>query len=459
MAAWETYLIQQKERLLSELIDFLRIPSISALSVHAGDVQRAAEWVEARMKAAGIESVQTMATGGHPVVYGEWLRAPGKPTLLIYGHFDVQPVDPLNRWDHPPFEPVVRNGRIYARGASDDKGNLFIPIVVAEAMLKTSGRLPVNVKFFFEGQEELGSPQLPGFIEKHKDLLSCDLVMSADGGQWDEDHPGLVLGTRGLAAVLLDVNGPDHDLHSGTYGGTVANPLHALVQILDSMHDPNGRITVEGFYDDVRVLSQEERDQIAKVPFVESEYLRETGSPSIFGEPGFSTYERAWARPTLEINGLWGGFQGEELKTVLPSSAHAKISCRLVADQDPSKIADLLIRHIHKVAPPGVTVTATKFQSGSIPYLIPPDHPGLKVAALVLKDVYGKEPYHIRMGGSIPVNALFLQSLRAYTIVFAFGLKDENQHSPNEFFRLLNYERGQRAYGMFLERMGEGAGT
>jgi acetylornithine deacetylase/succinyl-diaminopimelate desuccinylase-like protein len=221
------------------------------------------------------------------------------------------------------------------------------------------------------------------------------------------------------------------------------------------MNDYNGRITVDGFYDDVRVLSQEEKAQMAKVPFVESEYLHETGSPSIFGEPGFTTYERAWARPTLEINGLWGGFQGEELKTVLPSEAHAKISCRLVADQNPSKIADLLIRHIHKVAPPGVTVTAKEFQSNSIPYLIPSDHPGLKVAAAVLRDVYGKEPYHIRTGGSVPVHALFLQSLGAYAVVFAFALKDENQHSPNEFFRLANYERGQKAYGMFLERMGE----
>jgi acetylornithine deacetylase/succinyl-diaminopimelate desuccinylase-like protein len=459
MTLWETYLIQQKERLLNELMDFLRIPSISALSAYAEDVRRAAQWVETRMQAAGIESVRILPTGGHPVVYGEWLRAPEKPTLLIYGHFDTQPVDPLNLWDHPPFEPVIKNGRIYARGVADDKGNMFIPIIVVEAMLKTSGRLPVNLKFLFEGQEELGSPQLPSFIEKHKNLLSCDLVLSADGGQWDEDHPGLVLGTRGLAAVFLDVMGPNHDLHSGTYGGTVANPLHALVQILNSMHDPNGRITVDGFYDDVRALSQEERAQMAKVPFIESEYLHETGSPSVFGEPGFTTYERVWARPTLEINGLWGGFEGEELKTVLPSEAHAKFSCRLVADQDPSKIADLLIRHIHRVAPPGVTVRATEFQSGSIPYLIPPDHPGLRVAAAVLREVYGKEPYQIRTGGSIPVNALFLKSLQAYTVVFAFSLRDENQHSPNEFFRVAGYDRGQKAYGMFLERMGKNAGT
>jgi acetylornithine deacetylase/succinyl-diaminopimelate desuccinylase-like protein len=459
MTPWETYLIQQQERLLSELMEFLRIPSISALPAHMPDVQRAAQWLEARMKAAGIESVRILPTGGHPVVYGEWLQAPGKPTFLIYGHFDTQPVDPLDLWDHPPFEPIIKNGRLYARGSTDDKGNLFIPIIVVEAMLKTSGRLPVNLKFLFEGQEEIGSPHLPGFIAGHKDLLSCDMVLSSDGSQWDEDHPAVVLGTRGLAAVFLDVQGPDHDVHSGTYGGTIVNPLHALVQILDSMHDPNGRIKVDGFYDDVRGLSDEEQAQIAAVPFDESAYLHETGSPSVFGEPGFTTHERAWARPTLEINGVYGGFEGEGIKTVLPSKAHAKISCRLVADQDPSKIADLLIRHIHKAAPPGVTVTATKSQSGVIPYLIPPDHPGLTVAASVLKDLYGKEPYRIRMGGTIPANALFVQALQAYTLVFAFGLQDEHQHAPNEFFRLASYDRGQKAYGMLLEQLGEGSGT
>jgi acetylornithine deacetylase/succinyl-diaminopimelate desuccinylase-like protein len=455
MTPWEIYLTQQKERLLSELMDFLRIPSISALPAHRPDVQRAAQWLEARMKSAGIESVRTLSAGEYPVVYGDWLHAPGKPTLLIYGHFDTQPVDPLNLWDHPPFEPVIRNGRIYARGSTDDKGNLFIPVIVAEAMLKTGGKLPVNLKFLFEGQEEIGSPDLPGFIAQHKDLLSCDMVLSADGSQWDEDHPALILGTRGLAAVFIDVQGPDHDVHSGTYGGAIANPLDALVRILSSMHDSNGRITVEGFYDEVRALTQEESAQIAEVPFDESAYLHETGSPSLFGEPGFTTCERAWARPTLEINGLYGGFQGEGIKTVLPSRAHAKVSCRLVADQDPSRIADLLVRHVRQVAPPGVTVKATKSQSGAIPYLIPPDHPGLKVAASVLKEIYGKEPYRIRMGGTIPANALFVQALKAYTIVFAFGLQDEYQHSPNEFFRLASYERGQKSYGMLLERLGE----
>ncbi len=455
MAAWENYLVQHKERFLEELMEFLRIPSISALPAHGADVQRAAEWVEARMKMTGIESVRIFPTGGHPVVYGEWLHASGKPTLLVYGHFDTQPADPLGLWSHPPFEPHIQEGRIYARGATDDKGNLFIPLIVVEAMLKASGRLPLNLKFLIEGQEEIGSPHLADFIADHKELLACDMVLSADGGQWDENHPALILGTRGLAAIFIDVQGPDHDLHSGTYGGTIENPLHALVRILDSLHDAEGRITVEGFYDDVRPLSPEERAQLALVPFDEARYLRETGAISVFGEPGFTTYERAWARPTLEINGLYGGFQGEGSKTVLPSEAHAKITCRLVADQDPSRIGDLLVRHVRKVMPRGVKVRTDTGNHGAIPYLIHPDHHGLQVAGSVLKDLYGKDPYRIRTGGTIPANAIFLQLLGAYTIVFGFGLEDEHQHSPNEFFRLSSYERGQKAYGMLLNRLGE----
>ncbi len=455
MAAWETYLKERKDQFMDELLGFLRIPSISSLPDHAPDVQRAAQWMEARMKAAGIESVRIMPTGGHPVVYGDWLHAPGRPTILIYGHFDTQPVDPLNLWDNPPFEPLIKEGRIYARGASDDKGNAFIPIIVVEAMLKTEGALPANLKFLFEGQEEIGSPQLPGFIAQNRDLLSCDLVLSADGGQWEEDQPALTLGTRGLVALYIDVEGPGHDLHSGTYGGTIANPIHALVRILDSMRDQEGRVTVEGFYDDVRALTEEERSQLARVPFDEAEYLNEIGAGSLFGEPGFTTYERAWARPTIEINGIYGGFQGEGLKTVLPSRAHAKVSCRLVADQDPSKIADLVLAHVEKAIPAGVKVRAVKAESGAMPYLVPADHPAMRIAASVLRDVYGKEPYQIRSGGTIPVNAMFLHQLNAYTIVFAFGLTDERQHSPNEFFRLSSYERGQEAYGMLLRRLGE----
>ncbi len=458
MGAWETYLNEHRDRFMTELLEFLGIPSISSLPDHVRDVKRAAEWLEARMKAAGIESVRIMPTGGHPVIYGEWLHKSGRPTVLIYGHFDTQPVDPLDLWENPPFEAIIKDGRIYARGASDDKGNLFIPIIVAEAMLKTAGSLPLNLKFLFEGQEEIGSPQLPDFITANKDLLSCDLVLSADGGQWDENQPALILGTRGLAAVYIDVQGPDHDVHSGTYGGTIANPIHALVQILDSLHDQDGRITVDGFYEDIPPITDKERAQLGRVPYDEVKYLNRLGAPSAFGEPGFSTYERAWARPTIEINGIYGGFQGEGLKTVLPSTAHAKISCRLVADQDPSKIGELVLAHVKKVSPPGVKVKATKAESGAIPYLVPADHPGMHIAASVLRDLYGKEPYQIRSGGTIRVNALFLEYLHAYTVVFAFGLNDELSHSPNEFFRLSSYERGQKAYGMLLTRLGEELG-
>ena len=273
MSSWENHLMEHRDQYLDELLDFLRIPSISSLSDYRPHVQEAAEWVEARMKAAGIQSVRIMPTGGHPVVYGDWLHAPGKPTVLIYGHFDVQPADPLDLWDSPPFEPTLREGRIYARGATDDKGNMFIPITVTDAILNAKRALPLNVKFLFEGQEEIGSPQLPDFLAANKELFACDLVLSADGTQRGEDQPAIILGTRGLTSVYVDVQGPDHDLHSGTYGGTIANPIHALIQILDSMHDQEGRVAMEGFYDQVRALTQEERAQLARVPFDEAEYL------------------------------------------------------------------------------------------------------------------------------------------------------------------------------------------
>lgn len=455
MKEWQSYLEQHGDRFLDELFDFLRIPSISSLPENKGDVENAARWVEKRMTAAGIESVKILPTGGHPVVYGEWLHAPQKPTILIYGHFDTQPVDPLELWESPPFEPSLRDGKIYARGASDDKGNMFVPIIVTEGLLETLGKLPVNVKFLFEGQEEIGSPQLPDFIAANKELLACDLILSADGGQWIGDKPCLVMGTRGLAAVSVQIQGPDHDLHSGTYGGTIANPIHALAHIIDALHDPDGRVTVEGFYDDVRSLNESERAAIARVPFDEKEYLSGLGATQLVGERGFNSWERAWVRPTLEINGIYGGFQGEGVKTVLPSKAHAKISCRLVPDQDPVKIAALVASHVEKIAPPGVTVRALRSESGALPYSVPEGHPGLDFAASVLKDLYGMEPYSVRMGGTIPANGIFLEHLGAYTMVFAFGLPDERQHSPNEFFRLSNFKRAQNAYAMILERLAE----
>jgi acetylornithine deacetylase/succinyl-diaminopimelate desuccinylase-like protein len=374
---------------------------------------------------------------------------------MIYGHFDIQPVDPLELWEQPPFEPVIKEERVYARGASDNKGNMLAPILALEALLNSQEKLPVNVKCFFEGQEEIGSPQLTEFIPANRELLACDLIVSADGGQWDEDQPVLTLGLRGLCALQVDVQAARGDIHSGTFGGTIMNPIHALVRILDSMRSLQGKIAVEGFYDAVRPLSDIERAQIAQIPYDEAEYKAELGVDELFGEPGYSTYERAWTRPTLEVNGIWGGFQDEGLKTVLPGTAHAKISCRLVPDQDPQEIVDLISAHIHKHAPPGVALKIHPHHSIAYPYLIPYDHPGNQVALAVHRTLFGKEPFYARMGGTIPVLSIFLNELGAYTVNFAFGLKDENVHGPNEFFRLKSFSRAQLAYGMLLEQLGD----
>ena len=454
MTVWNEYLKENTSRYLAELMEFLRIPSISSLPEHAADVKRAAEWVAERLITAGIEEVQILSTEGHPVVYGQWLHASDKPTIMIYGHFDTQPVDPLDLWTHPPFEPVVKDDRIYARGASDDKGNMLIPILAAEAMLKTLGSLPVNVKFFFEGQEEIGSPQMPDFISARRDLLACDMVLSSDGGQWHENQPALNVGRRGLCALQIDLQSAEQDVHSGTYGGTFQNPIHALAQLVTSMRSPQGKIIVEGFYDTVRDLTDSERAQIAEIPYDESQYMAELGVAQLFGEAGFSTYERAWVRPTLELNGIWGGFQGAGIKTVIPSKAHAKITCRLVPDQEPDKIVELISAHVDKHAPVGAKASVHKLAGSADPFLIPFDHPGNQAARVVLKELYGKEPYRARTGGTIPVCGLFLKFLGAHLVNFAFGLEDENLHAPDEFFRISSFKRGLSAYGLILEELG-----
>jgi acetylornithine deacetylase/succinyl-diaminopimelate desuccinylase-like protein len=454
MTLWQQYLTDHQSRFEAELLDFLRIPSVSALPQHAADVLRAGEWVAERMRAAGIEGVRVLPTAGHPVVYGEWLHAPNKPTVLIYGHFDTQPADPLELWETPPFEPHVRDGNVYARGASDDKGNMFAPILAVEALLKTSGTLPVNLKFFFEGQEEIGSPHIPPFLAEHKQLFACDLVVSADGGQYSETEPETLIGLRGAAGVQIDVRGPNRDLHSGMYGGAVNNPIHALAAVLASMRGSDGRILVEGFYDGVTPPTDEERRQIAAVPFDEEELLADLGIEALWGEAGFTPRERTWIRPTLEIVGIWGGFQGEGVKTVLPAEAHAKITTRLVPGQDPARIPQLIAAHVERVAPPGVTVEVAPLQLVGKPYLMPADHWGNQAAREVLTAMYGRQPYYARSGGSIPVCTLFLEQLGAYTVNFAFGLGDERQHSPNEFFRLSSFRRGQEGYCQLLERLG-----
>jgi acetylornithine deacetylase/succinyl-diaminopimelate desuccinylase-like protein len=455
MSTWQDYLDTNNARFIEEMLDFLRIPSISSLPENAADVRKAGEWVMQRMQTAGIENIEMMETGGHPVVYGDWLHAPGKPTVMVYGHFDVQPVDPIHLWDSPPFEPTIKDGSVYARGSNDDKGNMLVPILAVEALLRSEGKLPINLKFFFEGQEEIGSPTLPPFVKKHKKKFACDMVISADGGQWSDDQPELAVGLRGLCAIQINVTGPNRDVHSGMYGGAIQNPIHALVRLLDSMRSPDGTILVEGFYDNVRVLSAEERKQIARIPYNEKEYKAALNLNGLFGEPGYTTRERIWARPTLEINGIWGGFQGAGTKTVIPSEAHAKITCRLVADQEPAKIVKLLQAHIKQHTPPGARVTVEVRESASDPYLMPADHPGNQAARAVHLELYGKEPYYARSGGTIPVCGLFHKNLGAYTVNFGFALPDERQHSPNEFYRLHNFARGQKAYCMLLQRLAQ----
>ena len=455
MSKWQNYLEQNQARYLDELVDFLKIPSISSLPEHTEDIKRAAEWVKSRMAQAGIENLKILPTGGHPVVYGDWLHADDAPTILIYGHFDVQPVDPLNLWQRPPFEPVISEDRVYARGATDDKGNMLVPILAIEALLQSEGELPVNLKFLFEGQEEIGSPQLPAFMAEQAARYGCDLVVSSDGGQWREDQPALLVGSKGLCALQIDVLGANSDLHSGIYGGTIQNPLHALTAIVASMRDADGKILVPGFYDAVRPLSDSDRAQFAAVPYDEADYLGTIGLSEPFGEPGYTTYERGGGRPTLEVNGIWGGFQGDGVKTVLPNAAHAKITCRLVTDQDPTEIYNCIKQHVENVAPVGVTVNVSRNPSTAYPYLMPPEHPANQLASRVLQELYGKEPYYVRTGGSVPLYTLFKEHLGVYSLTFAFGLEDENLHAPNEFYRLASFRRGQTAYCKLLHKLVE----
>ncbi len=457
MPAYQSFLKSNEQRFLAELLDFLRIPSISALPERAGDVARAGDWVAKRLAAAGVESVELLPTGGHPVVYGDWMHAPAKPTILIYGHFDVQPVDPVELWTNPPFEPTIIDDRVYARGASDDKGNMLGPILAVEALLQSGGTVPVNLKFCFEGQEEIGSPQIPEFMPQHKERFACDLAVSADGGQFSETEPILLLSLRGICGMQINVHGAATDLHSGLHGGRIQNPIHALTQILASLRRADGTVTVEGFYDSVVELSQAARDAIARVPFDGARYLQELGLEEEFGEPGYTNRERGWIRPTLEMNGIWGGFQEEGIKTVLPNSAHAKITCRLVADQNPERIVELLRAHVKQHAPPGVRVEVAPLSIQGRPYSISADHWGNRAAAAVLKELYGREPYQTRSGGSIPITGVFQEQLGVDTISFGFGLEDENIHAPDEFFRLASFRRSQVAYCNLLEKLGESA--
>ena len=448
----DNYFAEKREQHLEELKKFLSIPSISSLSEHKADMQKGAEWLANSFKQAGLENIVIDETKGHPVVYADWLHAEDKPTVLIYGHYDVQPVDPLNLWESEPFKPEVRDNKLYARGASDDKGQVFMHVKAVEALLELEGSLPVNVKFLIEGEEEVGSPNLEEYIENNKDKLAADVIVISDTGMQGPGQPAVCYGLRGLCGVQIDVKGAKGDLHSGLYGGGVQNSIHALVSILESFRNAEGTIEVEGFYDNVRPLLEEEREAYAALGFSEDELKQEVGVDELFGEKGYTHLERVWARPTLEINGVFGGFSGEGIKTVLPSEAGAKITCRLVPDQDPDEIVEKLKAHIEKHKPAGVTVTVTEFDKGK-PFITPFDHPAIQAAGRSYEKVYAVPTAYTRGGGSIPIVAAFDEILGLPVVLMGFGLSTENFHAPNEHFHLENFDKGLRVIGDYYNEL------
>jgi acetylornithine deacetylase/succinyl-diaminopimelate desuccinylase-like protein len=450
------YLDAHQDAILDELKAFAAIPSVSTDPAHAADIAAAAEWVADAIAAAGPFETRMISTGGNPVVYAEWMGAPGKPTVLVYGHYDVQPPDPLEKWESPPFVPAVRDGRLYARGVSDDKGPMLIPIKVAEAFFAACGNLPVNVKLMFEGEEEIGSPSLDGFIQQNKTLLAADFVLSADGAMWRINEPSLTVASRGLAALELTLTGASKDLHSGRHGGAVANPLHAMAQLISTLHGADGRVSVAGFYDAVCELTAVERADIAALPFDDRTYLAQIGAPATFGETGYTTLERQWTRPTLEVNGMWGGYEGPGQKTVIPTEARAKITCRLVPNQDPGDIVALVERHLRAHVPAGTRLTISPGDHGARPYSIAADHFALRAAEAALQTVYGVQPLIVRMGGTVPISELFKRHMGLDTVFFSFSTADEDYHAPNEFFRLHRLREGLQAWAHMLTILAAG---
>ena len=443
-----------RDRYVEELKSYLAIPSISALPQHQPDVRRCAEWTAQELERIGMQNVRLIETPGNPVVYADWLGAPGAPTMLFYGHYDVQPVDPLELWTSPPFEATVRDGEIYARGSADDKGQIFMHIKAIEAWLKQTGSLPVNIKIFIEGEEEVGSKHLDQFVRDHKDQLAADVVVISDSPMFDRGIPSICYGLRGLAYFQIDIRGTKSDLHSGSFGGAVANPAFVLGQILSQMKDKGGRVKIAGFYDDVRPLRDEEREQWKRLPFNEKRYRKELGAPKLFGETGYSTLERVWARPTFEVNGLLAGFTGEGAKTVIPATAMAKISMRLVPDQDPDKVAILFEAYLKKVAPKTVDVTLTRMHGGK-PWMADFDNPYVQAAGRAIELGFGKAPVFNREGGSIPVVSTFQEVLGVPSVLFGIGLPDENAHAPNEKLDLGNFHGGVIASAYLYEELGK----
>jgi len=435
------FINMNREKFLDELKGLLAIPSISALPEHAADVRRCAEWCGDEMRRIGLQNVKLMDTPGNPIVYGDWLGAPDAPTVLFYGHYDVQPVDPLDLWETPPFEATVRDGELYARGAADDKGQVFMHFKAVEAHLGQAGRLPVNIKFFIEGEEEVGSVHLDDFIRAHKAELRADLVVISDTAMFDRGVPSICYGLRGLVYCQIDLRGSKGDMHSGAFGGAVANPAFVLAQMIAQMKDRSGRIRVPGFYDEVRPLEEAERQAWAQLPFNEKKYRKDFGIPKVTGETGFTTLERTWARPTLEVNGLLSGFTGDGAKTVLPAVAMAKISMRLVPDQDPKKIAERFEAYVRKLAPKTVELTFTGMHGGK-PWMASYDHPFMQAAARAIERGFGRPPVFTREGGSIPVVSTFQEELGVPSVLFGVGLPDENAHAPNEKLDLGNFHNG-----------------
>ena len=454
MSALDTYLSEHQGRFLDNLKAALRIPSVSSQSEHNADVRRCAEHIAAHLKKIGMTRAEVMDTPGHPVVYAEWLGAPGKPTVLLYGHYDVQPVEPLELWKTPPFEPTEKDGKLYARGACDDKGQVYMHLSAIEAHLAVNKKLPINMKLVIEGEEEAGSESLEGFLVGHRKMLDADVIVVSDTGMLSPDQPALTYALRGILYTQIEVTGPTRDLHSGEFGGSVMNPANALAGIIAGLRDADGHITVPGFYDRVRELSATEQTAMNAVPFDEKGFIAETGAPMAFGEKGRSTLERIWSRPTLDVNGMWSGYTGEGSKTVLPSVAAAKVSMRLVPDQDPIALFAAFEKHVRALAPKAVTVKVVNMHAAE-PWITSPDSPMLQAAIRALGRAWTKRPALIREGGSIPVMATFAKTHGLPCVLMGFGLHDDQLHAPNEKFSLTSFHGGTRSCAYLYEEVGK----
>lgn len=441
------YQKEHKDRFLNELLELLKIPSVSADSKFKGDVQKAAQYLKTKFEEAGVDKAEICETAGHPIVYAEKIIDPKLPTVLVYGHYDVQPADPYELWNSPPFEPVIKDNKIYARGACDDKGQMYMHIKAFESMMQTSS-LPCNAKFMIEGEEEVGSDNLEVFVKENHDKLAADVILISDTSIISNNTPSITVGLRGLSYLEVEVTGPNRDLHSGVYGGAVANPINVLAKMIADMQDADGKITIPGFYDDVEELSDEERSKMAERPFDLEEYKSDLEINDVKGEKGYSTIERVGIRPSFDVNGIWGGYTGEGAKTVLPSKAYAKISTRLVPNQDPDKITKLISDYLVKVAPDYVKVKVTPHHGGD-PAVTSIESEGYKAASKAFQEAWGKEPIPTREGGSIPIVALFKQELKVDPILMGFGLDSDAIHSPNEHYGLFNYYKGIETISLF----------